>query len=290
MTTKDEVKALWKLCFTDSDEFTDLYFDLRYKDDINMAVREDGKIISALQMISYPMTFCGETIATSYVSGACTHPDYRSHGAMRRLLRLTHRRMYDDGILLSTLIPAEKWLFGYYAKSGYTPRFGYVMERVNVEKLIPSGSYRVEEEDEASAELYQYFDNRMRERACCMLHSYEDFLVIMADLRLGGGKVLVARRADRIAGMAFVVMDAGSLYIKELLADGIPGQTGFEAVKYLVVGSCNPIPRSCHRVYSSFFRGFVHVGNGSFDSCGKDAVHTCKETPGAESVHSNRRR
>ena len=76
MTTKDEVKALWKLCFTDSDEFTDLYFDLRYKDDINMAVREEGKIISALQMISYPMTFCGETIATSYVSGACTHPDY----------------------------------------------------------------------------------------------------------------------------------------------------------------------------------------------------------------------
>ena len=58
-----------------------------------MAVREEGKIISALQMISYPMTFCGETIATSYVSGACTHPDYRSHGAMRRLLRLTHRRM-----------------------------------------------------------------------------------------------------------------------------------------------------------------------------------------------------
>ena len=72
MTTKDEVKALWKLCFTDSDEFTDLYFDLRYKDDINMAVREEGKIISALQMISYPMTFCGETIATSYVSGVCT--------------------------------------------------------------------------------------------------------------------------------------------------------------------------------------------------------------------------
>ena len=49
MTTKDEVKALWKLCFTDSDEFTDLYFDLRYKDDINMAVREDGKIDLELQ-------------------------------------------------------------------------------------------------------------------------------------------------------------------------------------------------------------------------------------------------
>ena len=261
MTTKDEVKALWKLCFTDSDEFTDLYFDLRYKDDINMAVREDGKIISALQMISYPMTFCGETIATSYVSGACTHPDYRSHGAMRRLLRLTHRRMYDDGILLSTLIPAEKWLFGYYAKSGYTPRFGYVMERVNVEKLIPSGSYRVEEEDEASAELYQYFDNRMRERACCMLHSYEDFLVIMADLRLGGGQVLVARRADRMAGMAFVVKDAGSLYIKELLADGIPGQTGFEVVKDTLLSAAATL-------YPGAVIEYIHPSSGDSSTLG----------------------
>ena len=43
MTTKDEVKALWKLCFTDSDELPTCIFDLRYKDDINMAVREEGK-------------------------------------------------------------------------------------------------------------------------------------------------------------------------------------------------------------------------------------------------------
>ena len=79
MTTKDEVKTLWKLCFNDSDEFTDLYFKMRYKDEVNRVIREDGKIISALQMIPYPMTFCGEVISTSYISGACTHPDYRKH-------------------------------------------------------------------------------------------------------------------------------------------------------------------------------------------------------------------
>ena len=64
MTTKDEVKTLWKLCFNDSDEFTDLYFKMRYKDEVNRVIREDGKIISALQMIPYPMTFCGEVIST----------------------------------------------------------------------------------------------------------------------------------------------------------------------------------------------------------------------------------
>ena len=64
MTTKDEVKTLWKLCFNDSDEFTDLYFKMRYKDEVNRVIREDGKIISALQMIPYPMTFCDEVIST----------------------------------------------------------------------------------------------------------------------------------------------------------------------------------------------------------------------------------
>lgn len=96
MTTKDEVKTLWKLCFNDSDEFTDLYFKMRYKDEVNRVIREDGKIISALQMIPYPMTFCDEVISTSYISGACTHPDYRKHGAMKRLLKETHRCMYED--------------------------------------------------------------------------------------------------------------------------------------------------------------------------------------------------
>lgn len=219
MTTKDEVKALWKLCFDDSDEFTDLYFNMRYKDEINIAVREGGKMISALQMIPYPMTFCGEVIPTSYISGACTHPDYREHGAMRRLLKETHRRMYEDGVLLSSLIPAEEWLFGYYAKSGYVPGFGYAVRQVQVSGLHPLAGCEVEECESPGAGEYQYFDSRMRGRRSCILHPEEDFAVIMADLRLGKGKLLIAREEGNIVGMAFTVRDGDTLYIKELLAD-----------------------------------------------------------------------
>lgn len=219
MTTKDEVKALWKLCFNDSEEFTDLYFNSRYKDEINMTVRENGKIISALQMIPYPMTFCGEIIPTSYISGACTHPEYREHGAMRRLLKETHRRMYEEGVLLGMLIPAEEWLWGYYAKSGYAPGFGYAVEKVQIDKLHPSSTYRIEVCSLPDAEHYHYFDTQMRKRKSCILHSEEDFVVIMADLKLGDGKLLIARKDDVIVGMEFTVQDENVLYIKELLAD-----------------------------------------------------------------------
>lgn len=44
---------------------------------------------------------------------------------MRRLLEETHRSMFDEGIVFSTLIPAEDWLKGYYARSGYATCFRY---------------------------------------------------------------------------------------------------------------------------------------------------------------------
>ena len=36
--TKQQIKALWKLCFDDSDAFIDMYFRLRYNDEVNIAL------------------------------------------------------------------------------------------------------------------------------------------------------------------------------------------------------------------------------------------------------------
>ena len=66
---KERIKKLWQMCFADSEAFTDLYFRLRYKEDINIAICENDEPISALQMIPYPMTFFGKHWKTSYVSG-----------------------------------------------------------------------------------------------------------------------------------------------------------------------------------------------------------------------------
>ena len=108
--TKQQIKALWKLCFDDSDAFIDMYFRLRYNDEVNIAIESGKEVVSALQMIPYPMTFCGEQIQTSYISGACTHPDFRGNGVMRELLSQAFARMRYNRVVLSTLIPAEPWL------------------------------------------------------------------------------------------------------------------------------------------------------------------------------------
>ena len=133
---REKVKNLWKLCFNDSEEFTELYFRLRYNNDINIAIQSGEEVIAALQMLPYPMTFEGEDIHTAYISGACTHPDYRNRGVMHELLSQAFARMLHNNVALSTLIPAEPWLFDYYARSGYAPVFRYAEHRQPIRALL----------------------------------------------------------------------------------------------------------------------------------------------------------
>ena len=53
---KEKVKALWKLCFEDSEAFIEMYFRLRYNNEVNIAIESGDEVISALQMLPYPMT------------------------------------------------------------------------------------------------------------------------------------------------------------------------------------------------------------------------------------------
>lgn len=64
---KEKVKALWKLCFEDSEAFIEMYFRLRYNNEVNIAIESGDEVISALQMLPYPMTFCGKQIDQSAI-------------------------------------------------------------------------------------------------------------------------------------------------------------------------------------------------------------------------------
>ncbi|WP_455586974.1 GNAT family N-acetyltransferase [Bacteroides sp.] len=215
---KEKVKALWRLCFDDSEEFINMYFRLRYNNEVNIAIKSGDEIISALQMLPYPMTFCGKTIQTSYISGACTHPDYRGKGVMRELLSQAFSRMTRNGIALSTLIPAEPWLFDYYARMGYAPVFRYSKKKVS-EPYSPTPGIFVKKMTNEHEEVYQYLNRKMSERPCCIQHTPTDFKVILADLKISEGILYVAIEKEKIAGIAIVYPQKHGLEINELFAE-----------------------------------------------------------------------
>lgn len=199
----NQVRALWELCFDDSEAFTDLYFRLRYTDDVNIALTEGGEVVSALQMLPYPMTFGNSRIDTAYVSGACTHPAHRGRGLMRRLLARAFEQMRSKGVAVSTLIPAEPWLFGYYAGVGYAPVFRRTTQvfTASASTPLPPGT-TFEAAETNPDEAYRYLCRRLQERPCSILHTEADFQVILADLSLGGGHLFTLRRDGRITALA----------------------------------------------------------------------------------------
>lgn len=218
---KKQVKSLWKLCFDDSKAFIELYFRLRYNNEVNLAIQSGEEVIAALQMLPYPMTFCNKTVPTSYISGACTHPDYRERGVMRELLSQSFARMLRNGVLFSTLIPAEPWLFGYYAKTGYAPVFSISHQEFSLSELTldQESDIKIEETTEYQEDCYQYLSSKLSERSCCLQHTCSDFKVILEDLALTQDTVLIARKENQVTGIAIVYKREDSSYINELFAD-----------------------------------------------------------------------
>lgn len=216
---KEKVKALWKLCFDDSEEFIEMYFRLRYNNEVNIAIESGNEVISALQMIPYPMTFCGSSIQTAYISGACTHPDYRGKGVMKELLSQSFSRMVHNKAALSTLIPAEPWLFDYYAVMGYAPIFRYSEKELTEQDGAVNRVISVKKLTSEKEVAYLYFNRKMMERPCCIQHTPTDFNVILADLEISGGMSFIAVDKEEISGIALVYPTEQGSQISELFAE-----------------------------------------------------------------------
>lgn len=225
---REKVKELWKLCFDDTEEFMNMYFRLRYNNDVNIAIQSGEEVIAALQMLPYPMTFGGKEISTAYISGACTHPDYRNRGVMHELLSQAFTRMLHKKVAISTLIPAEPWLFNYYARSGYASVFGYTEYLFKAPKAaLPQGSPVLKVIGEYKEEVYHYFNRKLRERDYCIQHTETDFRVILADLQLSGGRLFTLSQEGAIVALAVAYPDSeGKWTIGELLSDS-PGMNSW---------------------------------------------------------------
>lgn len=222
MTRKEQIKELWRICFDDTEDYIQLYFDRVYKEEQALTIERNGKIISALQLMPYTMTWCGTEITMAYIYAACTDPKERGKGLMRDLLHKAFHEMHRLDYDITALIPAEPWLFDYYRKHGYTETFDYSVDCYTCpENLKMDNTIEIVIPDfEKENHWYTYFDSKMRKRMCSVLHTEEDFLTIAADNRLVEGKILGAvNKKGKPIGLAFVVADEKEAIVKELVYD-----------------------------------------------------------------------
>ena len=212
-----QLQQLYTRCFDDSEAFVDYYFQQRYTDDRTQYILRDSQPVAALQTLSYPMLFGGRLCATAYLSAVCTHPDYRHQGLMHDLLVQTHRALADRGVAAAWLIPAKPWLYDVYAKQQYATVFYQETELVSVEQLELTTKCRVELlKPEWTVKVFDFFNDQLLKKPYAILHTEEDFKVVLGALHLENGSVLVVFTAEQISGVALVTSEGKIL---ELLAN-----------------------------------------------------------------------
>ena len=219
LTMKDEAKRLWDICFNDDQDFTDLYFRERYSDKVTIGINKDDKMVSVMQLLPYPMTFHGQSINTNYISGACTDPDYRGKGYMNELIVKAMKRMKEQGVWLTTLIPASDSLFDFYERTNFVTAFDYNEEEMSPNQLPVKQEVHISPYSKGQTDVYPYFNRKMSERNCCLQHSPEDFRVIMKDIELYHDTLWVARLDGEVVGLAFCYEDDTKLLVKEVFAE-----------------------------------------------------------------------
>ncbi len=166
---KTEVMQLWKDVFNDPDEFIDLYFSRVYKSEYNVCCQIGGRVVAALQTLPYTMLYHGREIKTVYVSGVSTLPECRKQDIGNNLMTQAHFSVYFREAVFATLIPAEEWLYGWYAKCGYARFITCTPPPADVRTLS-----------------FSEFDAIQRAKNCVLLHGSEGYDIIREDIRLAG--------------------------------------------------------------------------------------------------------
>ncbi len=112
---KAQLKMLWADSFCEEQKAVDIIFD-RYFDLFDAYCAEaDGKIISALYLVSGSLN--GKR--AHYLCGAATLPEYRRRGIMKGLIEYALSRSAEDGDKYSLLFPANESLYSFYSGLGY---------------------------------------------------------------------------------------------------------------------------------------------------------------------------
>jgi predicted acetyltransferase len=236
---KQKIADLWQEVFHDSDDFIELFFNRVYKPENTLVIKRDNRIISALQMIPYQLKIDHKIFPSAYICGVCTHPSERGKGIMNTLMTEAMEVMRQKGYLISTLIPAEPWLFDFYKKFGYTHPVNYDTETyssgiqsVNTNNVLihisdHSAIWQTNKTGYTFAECttdkyFPYFDRKQHDRRCTVLHNKYDFDTIIRDLKYDRGATWVVLTENNPVGMAFAKPESGNtVCIKEIVYDNM---------------------------------------------------------------------
>ena len=133
---REEIEALYNLVFSGEEEYASYYHNNFWRAERCLVVRENGKIISMVNLMDQEMTLGEEVYKATYIFAAATHPDHRGKGLMGKMLENSFELGRKWGKDLSILITENDSLFDFYKRFGYQPVFGVSKTEISEEPPV----------------------------------------------------------------------------------------------------------------------------------------------------------
>lgn len=109
---KVESRALYEEVFAEDEKaFVDAYYQIKAKDNVILAVKEGGEIVSMLHRNPYTFRFRGKKLLADYIVAVATKRAFRHQGMMRTLLTAALRDMRLQKRPFTFLMPADEAIY-----------------------------------------------------------------------------------------------------------------------------------------------------------------------------------
>ena len=128
---KKQLIELCKTVFNDDLKWLNFYINNLLSDNNILTMCKENKIVSSLQIFKKYILYYGEKIPSDYIAYVSTYKQFRNIGLATELIKQANVKSYNDGIILSTLLPASTSLHNFYKKLGYSDSIihkGYDLE------------------------------------------------------------------------------------------------------------------------------------------------------------------
>lgn len=102
---------LWQKCFSDTEEYTDYYFQEKTKDTVILRMFRENELVSMVHLNPYTICWQKEEQTLYYIVGVCTEESQRKKGYMRKLLKESFLYMEKRGCPFTYLMPAKKEIY-----------------------------------------------------------------------------------------------------------------------------------------------------------------------------------
>lgn len=247
MNLEQEVRTLWRKSLTAvSEDEMEIYFDEVFDADATAYVEANGKLLACGQWQEHKMTFVGRPISVGVITGlivdsALKTAERSSH--LAHVLTELHRLQYERGVMYSIISPADNKQRQWLEKQGYmTASHQLTAETHLPEGYVADSKIEVTEAMEWGRELWVFYTQHGG------LHDFElklsegDFFAMIALHDLNGGSLLVARRHNKLVGIALVQREG------KPLKNGKPSEKQFRMnVKYVLASDENVLYALQHK-------------------------------------------